>query len=371
MLERRRSPRLVKSQPVYSDTTKTHLVSNYVPIEPNHSKQTEEGFIAEHKNAPIKSSLFNAFLAFAVVIPPILLVRSLQFCTPAIVYSKWWDTACDCYANWPITFVNLMYFVVVDVFFWLIYLIQGSTWLIDPHWQIIPCCIALFYYTHPNSAASTRSDGTARAYLALFLLFVWAIRLMHNYLRRENWQFGAQEDWRYSDMRIKAGKWWWLVSFFAVSVAQHPMLVGLTLPLLPAMHSTTPLGLPDLLAVLLCVCGVAISYSADNTLWNYMQLGPHKPIVLNQGLWQFSRHPNHFGEQLYWIGLLLLGWAGVGVLYPYVLGVLFNHPIDIFVTCRLIEKRMLSRPNRREAYLEYQRRTSYLVPLPASGESRH
>lgn len=59
-------------------------------------------------------------------------------------------------------------------------------------------------------------------------------------LPREEWQVGAREDWRYADMRRKLGRAGWaVVSFFAVGVVQHLMLVGLTMPLL-AIH-TSPL----------------------------------------------------------------------------------------------------------------------------------
>ena len=58
-----------------------------------------------------------------------------------------------------------------------------------------------------------------------------------------------------------------------------------------------PLNPYDLLALLLCTVGIAVGCVADNQLCAYMQLGPKKPILLETGLWRYSRHPNHFGEQ--------------------------------------------------------------------------
>ncbi len=96
-----------------------------------------------------------------------------------------------------------------------------------------------------------------------------------------------------------------------------------------------------------------------------------RQLVLDTGLWRYSRHPNHFGEQLWWVGLALLGVDGGGVLA--FVGVLYNHPIDIFVTLGLIENRMLanrkSSAPRTTAFKEYQDRTSYLVPWPPSEKS--
>lgn len=57
---------------------------------------------------------------------------------------------------------------------------------------------------------------------------------------REEWQFGAREDWRFTDMSAQLGRIWWLVSFFATYLSQHVMLVGITWPLLTVHTSPTP-----------------------------------------------------------------------------------------------------------------------------------
>jgi protein-S-isoprenylcysteine O-methyltransferase Ste14 len=88
------------------------------------------------------------------------------------------------------------------------------------------------------------------------------------------------------------------------------------------------------------------------------------------GLWRYSRHPNHFGEQTWWIGLLLFGVAAKSAFWPICFGVCFNHPIDSFATLQLIEERMVSRPERVKAWEEYCKRTSMLVPLPPSSKAR-
>lgn len=85
---------------------------------------------------------------------------------------------------------------------------------------------------------------------------------------------------------------------------------------------------------------------------------------LGAGLWQFSRHPNYFFEQLFWWALGLFG-ASLGA--PWVLlGPLFNTACMIQVT-KLTEERMLRRPERADMYQEYMRRTSVWVPMPAKG----
>lgn len=54
---------------------------------------------------------------------------------------------------------------------------------------------------------------------------------------REEWQFGAREDWRYTDMAKQYGRYWWILSFFATYLVQHVMLVS-ALVLAPASRDS-------------------------------------------------------------------------------------------------------------------------------------
>jgi steroid 5-alpha reductase family enzyme len=279
-------------------------------------------------------------------------------------------STCEIFIWHPVLCVHLFYFVFVDVGFYFIYVFQSSTWLIDPHWQILPMCMSVFYFLHPN--ANEEDTQHSRAVLTLCLVFLWGVRLLHNYFRRENWHLGLREDWRYANMRQQHGSMWIISQFFAVSLAQHGMLVGLCLPLSEAMKSSgAPFGWIDIVATLLCCCGIVCGFVADNQLYEYMNM-ENKPILLETGLWKWSRHPNHFGEQTWWLGLLLFGISSVwetngfslATFWPISFGVLFNHPLDVFVTLPLIEKRMLGRAERAAVYKDYQKRTSLIVPFP-------
>ena len=88
--------------------------------------------------------------------------------------------------------------------------------MIDPYWTVIPVMLVHYYATHPLA-----NYNLWRSKSAIFLTWIWSLRLTHNYFRRENWQWGAREDWRFSDMSHQYGRHWWWISFFAVYVAQQ------------------------------------------------------------------------------------------------------------------------------------------------------
>lgn len=110
---------------------------------------------------------------------------------------------------------------------------------------------------------------------------------------------------------------------------------------------------------------------ADNQLRAYMlenerraRDGQARHELLDRGLWHLSRHPNYFGEQLWWWSFagwsLMLGqWYCIG-------GTMFNSLVLAAVTY-MTESKMLSgwSADRAEAYRAYQQRTSPLIPWPS------
>lgn len=91
--------------------------------------------------------------------------------------------------------------------------------MIDLYWTVIPVMLVHYYGSHPLA-----DYNRWRSTIAISLTWVWSLRLSHNYFRRENWQWGAREDWRFTDMSSQYGKHWWWVSFFAVYLSQQVVL---------------------------------------------------------------------------------------------------------------------------------------------------
>lgn len=146
-----------------------------------------------------------------------------------------------------------------------------------------------------------------------------------------------------------------------------------------AVHSADEaLNLWDIIALGICVSGIVLAYFADTQLHEFVtrnamlkQLG--KPVVVNldKGLWRYSRHPNYFGEQLWWWGLVVFAW-NLGYGWTFV-GALVNSLCLAYVTL-LVEKRMLKQEYRAEAYKMYQKTTSVWIPwfksLPVESKSK-
>ncbi|MEZ4374006.1 MAG: DUF1295 domain-containing protein [Polyangiaceae bacterium] len=83
--------------------------------------------------------------------------------------------------------------------------------------------------------------------------------------------------------------------------------------------------------------------------------------VLERGLWSWSRHPNYFGEMMFWWGLALFGLAGNAAAWWAVSGALAITLMFRLASIPMMEKRMVER---RPGYEQVRARVSMLVPWP-------
>jgi steroid 5-alpha reductase family enzyme len=224
----------------------------------------------------------------------------------------------------------------------------------DPYWSLAPLPIGFYW-------ASLNPDRPeVRQVLALALLTVWGLRLTANWWAR--WRGTNDEDFRYVEIRQRTGRAYWPASFFSIHLMPTAWVFLGLLPLYPALAKPAPgFGPLDGLATAVTGLAIAIEAVADLQLRRFLQRRRDAEAVLDTGLWALSRHPNYFGEVLFWWGLFLFGIAsgpgwGWTVVGPLSITLLF-----LLVSVPWMERRMLSR---HPAWAEHMRRTSSLVPWP-------
>eukprot|EP01091_Cochliopodium_minus_P015434 TRINITY_DN5495_c0_g1_i1.p1 TRINITY_DN5495_c0_g1~~TRINITY_DN5495_c0_g1_i1.p1 ORF type:complete len:369 (+),score=64.23 TRINITY_DN5495_c0_g1_i1:3-1109(+) len=261
----------------------------------------------------------------------------------------------------PFLTLNISFFVFVNITFWILSILQKSTWLIDPYWTIIPVMMNYFFVYHPNLHANYY-----RSTISLLIIWLWSIRLTHSYFRREQWNFAAREDWRFTEMSKQHGKSWWWKSFFLAYFSQQVLLVGICSPIYFIHQGNIPFNIYDVLGVVLSVCGVVMAYFADTQLFYYIQNNERLSFnkketikLLDTGVWKYSRHPNHFAEQLFWWGFAFFGlsfswWTFLGT---------FLNSAALHVVVQMVEKKMIEKKERADLYRNYQKKTARLIPF--------
>jgi steroid 5-alpha reductase family enzyme len=228
--------------------------------------------------------------------------------------------------------------------------------LYDPYWSVAPPAIGLYWALAPVAAGVSR----ARQLVALLLAGLWAARLTWNFLR--GWQGLGHEDWRYVDFRATSGRAYWLVSLLGIHLFPTVMVFVGCLSLFPGLSAgTRPLGLLDVVAIGVTAAAIGIEATADEQLRRFRRAAAGSARTLASGLWAWSRHPNYFGETLFWWGLFLFGLAADPAWWWTIAGPLAITLMFVFVSVPMLDRRMLAR---RPDYAARMREVSALVPFP-------
>jgi steroid 5-alpha reductase family enzyme len=116
------------------------------------------------------------------------------------------------------------------------------------------------------------------------------------------------EDFRYKQWRDTWGKWFYLRSFFQVYLLQGLLMIVIGYPFIHAAvyGADSQLGILSVLGVAVWCVGYFFEVVSDYQLDVFIKNPANKGAVMDQGLWQYSRHPNYFGEVTMWWGVWLI-----------------------------------------------------------------
>jgi len=260
----------------------------------------------------------------------------------------------------PISIVAILDVVATVIIFGFSMLANNSS-MYDPYWSVAPVPILVFW-VYGNEAADV---VWYRQILILSLVFIWGFRLTFNWVRR--WQGMKDEDWRYTKFRTSFPKLHWIISLTGIHLFPTIVVLLGCISVYPAItFITEPFGLFDIVAGLVTLAAIFIEYKSDEQLVAFLRSGPAKGSFLQKGLWKYSRHPNYFGEVLFWTGLFLFSLRISYFEWWFLAGPIAMWALFLFISVPMMDKRMLER---KEGYREYMKRTSGLILWPPKKNS--
>ena len=251
--------------------------------------------------------------------------------------------------------VNLVLILAAMTLLWLVALALKDVSFIDAVWPLGMLGLAL--------ATFPRTDGDPlRQGLLIGLCAVWALRLGGYLFFR--W-LGHGEDRRYAELlkgRADKGFGFASASLLFVFLPQGLFAWLNSLPVqLGQVDAAPAVGLIGWAGVGLAVFGILYETLADAQLAAFRKDPANKGQVMDRGLWNWSRHPNYFGEACVWWGLYLIAAETTPGLWSFTGPVFLTFTLTKWSGISLTEKGLKSS---RPGYGDYVRRTSAFVPWP-------
>ena len=166
-----------------------------------------------------------------------------------------------------------------------------------------------------------------RLVVMAILATIWGARLTYNFAKKgayklKFWQ--GEEDYRWKILRenkyFKNKFVWALFDLFFISFYQNFLIFLTTIPALLCVTGDSSFNGMDTFASLMMMFFIIYEGIADSEQWKFQSKKweminngekledlpePYNLGFNTTGLWNFSRHPNYFGEQMIWVSFYL------------------------------------------------------------------
>ncbi len=250
------------------------------------------------------------------------------------------------YKNSNLIYTLLYADIIATIIIYIASYIFKNSSIYDPYWSVIPPFLLLFWILQLDT-------NIVNTYFLSFSVLFWAIRLTYNWIR--GWKGLDQEDWRYIDLRNKMGKFYQLVNFLGIHLFPTIIVFVCCLPFKHALEINNT-NINIILGFIICFIGVLYEIISDQQLYNFKKHSPNN--IIDSGLWKYSRHPNYYGEILFWWGLFIYGVTFNNytalIIWPISMTLMF-----LYISIPWIENKiLLTRPE----YKEYQGKVNILLP---------
>ncbi|HEY6123412.1 MAG TPA: DUF1295 domain-containing protein [Steroidobacteraceae bacterium] len=252
--------------------------------------------------------------------------------------------------NFELWLTALPVLLVAATLTWLASLPLRNVSIVDSLWSLMLFAAGVVYALGADPRAP-------RLAFVLWPLAIWAARLALFITVRS---IGKGEDRRYQAIRARNQPGFAFKSLYLVFWLQAVLAWVISLPLLGAFASNTPLGLLDYFGLSLWVVGFAFEAGGDWQLARFKRNPANADAVMNTGFWRYTRHPNYFGEFCIWWGFFAMavsagGWWSLPG--PALLTLLLLRVSGV----ALLEKDI---GNRRPQYADYVLKTNAFFPGP-------
>ena len=244
----------------------------------------------------------------------------------------------------------IMFNWIIVTILWLYSQYSKKADIIDTYWGPSFFLICLFLLFKEGNYYSINI-------ITSILVFIWSIRLMI-YLHLRNHK--KSEDIRYVKIKKKYGNF----GMYVISYLTQVILIAIvSLPIQVLLASNLDLyfNFISIFGITLTILGIAIETLADIQLTKFKTDINNNGKVMNKGLWKFSRHPNYFGDSLFWWGIFIISYSVTFNFFIIIAPVTMTFFLLKVSGVSMLENQI---KNTKDGYKEYIKSTSSFIIMP-------
>jgi steroid 5-alpha reductase family enzyme len=157
-------------------------------------------------------------------------------------------------------------------------------------------------------------------------------------------------------LKEKNPKLWFVSNLFGINMMPTVLVYLGMIPAYYFIQSNADISLYNVIGFIICMASVTMQLISDT------QMARHRAkksgTNIESGLWAYSRHPNYFGEVMFWWGLFIMT---IGLAAPFVCiaGAVAITLLFIFISIPMMERHVEAKIS---GYSEYKAQVSMLVP---------
>ncbi len=236
--------------------------------------------------------------------------------------------------------------VLATIVVWAFGLLYENVSVYDPYWSVFPPIAFLLW-------AFYTGVWSLPVILLLIASWYWGWRLTRNWAI--TFKGIGHEDWRYTKYRSKHPLVFQIINLFGLNMMPTLVVFSAMLPGLKLFETAAPANILTYFGCFVCLAAATIQLIADKQSHDFRAANPGK--VCNVGLWKHGRHPNYFGEILFWWGIWIM-YASLNGINLYIGGAIAMTAMFLGISIPLMEKRQLAN---KPDYAEYRKQTRILI----------
>lgn len=231
---------------------------------------------------------------------------------------------------------------------WLLSVRLRDVSIVDSLWSVFFIVFTLLF------AWRMRSDAMA-SFALIALIVAWGLRLSIYITVRNH---GKGEDRRYQAIRARNQPNFGFKSLYLVFFLQAVLASIVVMPVVPILNEMRVANPVTYAGFAIAAFGAAFETIADAQMARFKATRSAQDTVMDRGLWRYTRHPNYFGEAVFWWGIWLAS-ASMGGAWTVFSPLLMTWLLTRVSGVPLLEADLRQRS---PAYRDYLTKTPRFVP---------